>query len=164
MYTVLILATIVGFLLMFAVCDFKDSNFLEYAIAYAAGFILGGLFGALLSLMMPKEYETVYKTEKIVCIQDNSSLKGAMFLGCGNINGQMSYSYYTNCRGVYKLHQVDAESTSIVYSTKEPKIITCTEVIKKSNWHFFEGMALLSTYVIQVPKGSISNDFSLDAK
>lgn len=130
------------------------------------GLLLGGMIGMGLSCILPTELTEQKSVVTIECLQDNNGIKGRMYLGSGYINSEMKYCFYYNYRGGYKLCQLSPDNVLIKYSKEKPRCETYTVVKSKAWYNKFsqscsEGR---ERFVIYVPKGSVQNNYSLDAK
>jgi len=138
----------------------------NYPVRAVTGGIIGTLCGFLIALMLPMDIAHRKLSIEIVNLQDNSSISGNFFLGCGQINGEMKYVFYTKSNGLYKMEQIDYDVVQIRYSNGKPKVNITDWYITDS---FINNFALDSylgtnTYIIDVPEGSITNNFKLDAQ
>ena len=140
------------------------------------GAVLGFVVGLILSVYVlakndiTKSVEPLYP--RIESLQDNSSLKGDFFIGSGNIDGTMKYAFYirekdpfTN-EDSFRLVLLDYKDTSIVYSDERPRV----DVVKnhwRETWQFKYSLlkkTYVDRYIIYVPRGTIKNNFTLDAQ
>lgn len=92
-------------------------------------------------------------------------LNGRFYLGSGYVGSSMKYSfYYEQSDDNYKLMQIDADLASIKISdtpqiTSYVKCYTDSRIndwVIKINYHTY--------YIIEVPRGSIKENFNLDAQ
>ncbi len=126
------------------------------------------LITVLVTLMIPYQYHEEKTSYNLESLEDNQSISGHFFLGCGMINGEMKYSFYYEDKGYYKLEQLSPYNTKIKYVTGRPKLIVYSKAIT-DNLHnkFLWGCGVHvgeSCYVICVPKGTIKNNYYLDTK
>lgn len=147
---------------------YNDSwgEFLDYIVNGFLGIIFGGAICGFIAWLLPMETHYKHSSIDIVNLQDNSSINGNFFLGCGQVNGDMKYVFYTNTDGLYQLEQLDCDMVKIHYSDGKPKI-NITELCPTEsviNWFAIDWNCFNKTYVIDVPKGSITNNFKLDAQ
>lgn len=137
--------------------------------------VFGFFIGLIIALILPaklekKEIITVYNLE---CLQDNSCLTGNFFIGNGNIDGNMIYVFYykvnTDGKDGFKQMRLDCDEDITIYyndSAYIEKILT-TDVKVKDAFinHFAIDMFFSDTkYIFNIPKGSIKQDYTLDAK
>lgn len=176
MVIILIFSVVAIFIAFFlAFLEMYPESFLEYigwlivSMIYSVfGVIIGGSVGILVALAIPSKMKTVKIETKIVCLQDNNSTKGNFFLGSGNIDGIMKYSYYVETSdGGFKLKQTESELSTIKYSTEEPKIIEYKSTMVDPKNAFINYFALdnnHSVYEFLIPIGTIKTEYNLDAK
>lgn len=123
-------------------------------------------------------YETLEETQGIVAIQDNSQVTGSGNAFYVSINTEGVYTYYYQLDdGGYKQGQVSAEDT-IIYEEDncENPSVQRYESYTQNNWSETWTKILLfsskqdkwesgsTRYEIHVPKGTIVQDFTLDAE
>lgn len=114
------------------------------------------------SIDRPVKYS---EKSSIVCLSDNLTTKGSFFLGCGQIDGKFKYAYYVKTDIGYKLKTCDASSATIVYSDKSPYVDRIYKCLSKDSfWYDYVCEKKLKQIIIYVPKGSILNDYQLDAR
>ena len=126
---------------------------------------LGFVLGIPIAFMLPSDIE-IKKTEyKIECLQDNSYQPGAFFIGCGNIDGSMSYVYYYETKSGFKMDIVDYNAATIKYTKSDPKVIKFEEVYSNSYINRFSiYLKDRDKYIFYVPRGTIQNNYNLDAR
>lgn len=129
-------------------------------------FLIGGMIGLFLSCLLPTELTEQKSVVTIECLQDNNGVKGRMYLGSGYINSEMQYCFYYNYHGGYKICQLSPNNVLIKYSTQTPRCETYTVVKSKAWYNKFSQSCKEGNerFIIYVPKGSIKNNYSLDAK
>ena len=128
---------------------------------------IASLIGICVAFMLPMKTVTKVDTYKIVCLQDNNSTNGSFFLGTGMINGEMKYVFYYEQNGTYKIKQTDYINTSIKYSDSiRVERFRQEEVKSFINNFALDDISSESSmqYIIYVPKGTIKNNYSLDAQ
>lgn len=138
-------------------------------VGYIWYIILGGIIGCFLgffiAVCLPTDYEYKNTTYNLESLQDNNTTKGSFFLGCGSIDGKMKYVFYYENGGFYRMEQLDYELVSIKYSNGKPKYNIVQKVPTKAMINRF-GIDLnmySKTYIFEIPKGSIKNNYNLDA-
>ena len=145
---------------------FNTEDFVEYFMLGILGALAGVLVGLLVALSLPAKTEIVKTTYNLEALQDNNSVNGSFFLGTGQINGKMKYVFYYEKNGYYKLKQADYNEVRIKYSDEKPKAVRFTR--KKVKDGFINNFTLDSNsyqeYIIYVPKGTIKQNYSLDAQ
>lgn len=130
------------------------------------GIIIGGVIGTLIAFCLPMHtYDKVFQNN-IEALQDGNSIHGSFFLGCGSVNGEMKYFLYINDNGTYQLKEFPSCKVKIRYSEGSPRIITHEVEITKDLMNYFalDDDIGEQTYIIEVPKGTIKNNFTLDAQ
>lgn len=160
----LVIGAVIGILLFINSLD----DFISYIICI--GFtisisLLGGLIGILIAFALPAETEmTCVETSQIVNLQDNNSVEGNFFLGTGYIEGEMKYVFYYQIDSTsFKMKQVSFYNAIIKYSDI-PKVEKYINKPTDSKINLFALDNEINNYIIYVPKGSIKNNYELDAK
>ena len=130
--------------------------------------LLGGIIGLILSLFvmlaLPMDTEIKTYTYNIEALQDNSSISGSFFLGSGSIDGSMKYVFYYEDDGGFKMKQIDYDKAIIKYSS-EIKVIKYKEEPTDNIINIFAvDICFSEKYEIFVPKGTIKNNYNLDAR
>lgn len=146
---------------------FDDIRDIFYYLFFGiAGAILGGIIGLLIALSLPAKTEIVKTTYNLEALQDNNSVKGSFFLGSGQIEGKMKYVFYYEKDGYYKLEQADYEEVKVKYSDEKPKVERFNRNYVKDALinHFAIDLNSYQEYIIYVPKGTIKQNYSLDAQ
>lgn len=173
MYTIIVLSIIggiIGFLTAFNKINSVGSGFdildlLVYLFTILLGSVLGGFFGFLIAISIPSKTEVVVDTHYLEAFQDNNSINGSFFLGSGNISGNMKYVYYYQSEDGYRMNQLSYNNVLIKYTNDQPKI----EFYKNQQTDdfinkFSINLELNKKTIIYIPKGSIMQNYSLDAK
>jgi hypothetical protein len=171
MYTILLFFIITT--VVFLIVNYKDlgcDSFLELLRILILSFLQGlsgGFVGFLVALCLPMDYKTQEYNKNIVSLKDNTSIKGHFFLGTGHIEGSMKYVFYVeNNDKSYSMNILEFDKARIKYSENKPKLkITQTTPIKKqwNNWAI-DLSSIKTIYLIEVPTGTIKNDFQLDSE
>lgn len=143
---------------------FRD--FIDYIMSSFIGGLLGGAFGLISAIMLPMDTYDKHYSLNIETLQDNNSVIGNFFLGCGQIEGKMKYVFYYEENGLYRMMQLDYNLVQIKYSDSKPKV-NVTENYPSDA--FINNFAIdldvfYKTYIIEVPKGTIKNNYNLDAQ
>ena len=165
----IIICGIIG-LIIAIVSIFDGFDYIEDIIMYflfgILGALLGGLIGLVIAFALPAKTEIVKTTYNLEALQDNNSVKGSFFLGSGQIEGKMKYVFYYENEGYYKLEQADYSEVKVKYSDEKPK----AERFNRKNVKdaFINNFAIdcncYQEYIIYVPKGTIKQNYSLDAQ
>jgi hypothetical protein len=167
-FIVCIVVCIVILISIIRLTGYGETEFIEYFMGVVYGTMLGLVVGFVIVLFLPTEtYKYKYSVD-IVSLQDNSNTKGTFFLGSGQINGSMKYVfYYESDTGLYRMCQIDYNLTEIKYTKEKPKVII-TEYRKKDTFKnkftIFSFHQPDNTYVIEVPEGTIKNNYNLDSQ
>lgn len=144
--------------------------FMDYFMDYFMNIFIGTAFGAGISLFIaiaiPMEtYKNEYSLD-IESLQDNNSVSGNFFLGCGQIEGKMKYVFYYRENDLYRMMQLDYNLVQIKYSDSSAKVNVTENCPTEAFINKFSvDMDLYhKTYIIEVPKGTIKNNYNLDSK
>ena len=162
-YISLLVGALIG---IWTIYDDYWNSWFDYIMGAIDGTIVGGIIGLIVTIALPMETKDKITSYEIECLQDNSSSKGSFFLGSGYIDGTMKYAFYTKRKNYYDLQLVDYRYAAIEYTTGSPKVYE-SEVVATDSWinnFAFDFNLGDKVYVIQVPKGTIQNNFNLDAK
>lgn len=130
--------------------------------------LFAAFIGLFIAFTLPADMETSVSSQNLETLQDGMGLQGSFFLGSGQIDGKMQYVYYYQKDSVsYKMGQVPYYDVTIRYSDERPRIETHTlsmKPIKTAKRNLFCIDQSSTTYVIYVPKGTIRQNFNLDAQ
>ena len=124
-----------------------------------------GLIALVVFLLIPKaktEMDLVW-TREIVALRDMSITKGSFWLGCGDVNGVMYYTYYYKSEGGFKFGKVKCAHATVYYSN-ESKIEYFKELTVagwNEDYYVTDGELY---YKIYVPEGTVKQNFNLDAQ
>lgn len=141
-------------------------------IEYIGGFMMSlllalafALVGSLVAWAIPSQTYIEDRSVKIMSLQDGTNISGSFFLGCGSIDGEMKFTFYVEEGDKYKLMQLPARLVNIKYSDYPAVHQYKRRLVKGIFINYFSViMPSDDNYVITVPKGTIKNDFTLDAK
>jgi hypothetical protein len=167
MWTIIIITAIALFTAIYQ--EYKHgyySDGLDYFIMAFFGLIIGIIIGTAIAIALPAKTEIVKTNYNLETLQDNNSVKGSFFLGSGQIDGKMKYVFYYENEGYYKLEQADYSEVKVKYSEEKPK----AERFNRQNVKdaFINNFAIdgnsYQEYIIYVPKGTIKQNYSLDAQ
>ncbi len=171
MYTIY-LGIIIGFLfpIIMEINEWRNRNGFDSDCIFMGIFaaIGGGMVAIIIAFALPVTYITTKWSEKLESLQDNNSVNGSFFLGYGQVNGSMKYVYYVqNNDSTYQMWQADYYKSSIKYSPNAPQINITSKNEKDCTWNnfafdFFDESN--QTYIFEVPKGTIKNNFNLDSQ
>ena len=161
MATIIIIA-ILGVLLCIAAAD----SFGDFILLSLAGILISLFVSIPLAIALPMSTYEKHYSLSIENLQDNNGTKGSFYLGLGQFKDRMTYVFYYNENGLYKMNQVDYQKVSIKISDNRPKVnVTQIYPIEGAfiNYFAFDTDILDETYVIEVPQGTIKNNYNLDA-
>lgn len=162
MITVVIVALIfagIGYLLLK-----KEGN---REMGLVLGTFIGAVLGCIIASFIPIETTFVRSFTHLENLQDNNSSSGNFVLGCGNIEGSMQYAYYVKENGYYILKTIDCKKVKInLVSSNIATLIKDEYVYTNSIINLFSIKSIKTEvqYTIEIPQGSIKNDYNLDAK
>lgn len=164
MWTVIIITAISIFIACLML--FKHGvDLAEHFFFTLIALLIGALIGVVVAIVLPAKTEIVKTTYNLETLQDNNSVKSSFFLGCGQIDGKMKYVFYYERDGFYKLEQVDYEEVKVKYSDEKPKVERFNRKYVKdafiNNFAFDDNS--YQEYIIYVPKGTIRQNYTLDA-
>ena len=166
MWTIIIIIAIALFIAIYREYNSYYSDFEDYILTSILAILIGGIIGTALAFVLPAKTEIVKTTYNLEALQDNNSVKGSFFLGSGQIEGKMKYVFYYERDGFYKLEQADYSKVKVKYSNEKPK----AERFNRKNVKdaFINNFAIdcncYQEYIIYVPKGTIKQNYSLDAQ
>ena len=166
MWTIIIIIAIALFIAIYREYNSYYSDFEDYILTSISAILIGGIIGTALAFVLPAKTEIVKTTYNLEALQDNNSVKGSFFLGSGQIEGKMKYVFYYERDGFYKLEQADYSKVKVKYSNEKPK----AERFNRKNVKdaFINNFAIdcncYQEYIIYVPKGTIKQNYSLDAQ
>jgi len=166
MWTIIIITAIALFIAIYQEYNLYYSDFENYILVSILAILIGGIIGTAVAFALPAKTEIVKTNYNLEALQDNNSVKGSFFLGSGQIDGKMKYVFYYERDGFYKLEQADYEEVKVKYSEEKPK----AERFNRKNVKdaFINNFAIdcncYQEYIIYVPKGTIKQNYSLDAQ
>lgn len=166
MWTIIIITAIALFIAIYQEYNSYYSDFEDYILVSIPAILIGGIIGTAVAFALPAKTEIVKTTYNLEALQDNNSVKGSFFLGSGQIEGKMKYVFYYENEGYYKLEQADYSEVKVKYSDEKPK----AERFNRKNVKdaFINNFAIdcncYQEYIIYVPKGTIKQNYTLDAQ
>ncbi len=128
------------------------------------GVVIGSCGGTLIAIALPATTTTKETVYNIATLQDNNTTSGDFFLGSGNIDGKMVYVFYYEENGFYQMEQLPYNCVKIIHTSGNPKLIATTTYPIDSWWNLFAIDFESTTYLFEVPKGTIKNIQNLDAQ
>jgi hypothetical protein len=142
------------------------SDLFDYVMTSICGIIFGGLIGFVVAICLPMDtYQKKYSLN-LQTLQDGSSVNGHFFLGTGHFEDKMKYVFYYENNGLFKMEQLDYKIVEIRYSNNKPKV-NVTQIYPTDSWInkvAIDFDAYDKTYIIDVPSGTIKNNYTLDAQ
>lgn len=138
--------------------------------------VIGLLLGALLSLSglligigisyaLPQKNIRATEIYKLEALQDNNGIHGYFFIGCGNIDNKMQYVYYYEKNGSYYNDAIETKGVEIKYVDSNYRIEKYYDkAVEKAFINYFALDGENPTYILFIPKGSIKNNYALDAQ
>ena len=142
------------------------NDFTDYILSSFFGILLGGVLALIVAIMLPMDTYYKHYSLNIETLQDNNSVSGNFFLGCGQIEGKMKYVFYYEENGLYRMMQLDYNLVQIKYSDGKQKVNVTENYPSDAfiNNFAIDLDAFDKTYIIEVPKGTIKNNYNLDAQ
>ena len=166
MITILI-TTIIGIALAIY-NEYRESwgSLIDYIIMSMLGGLFGACVGFIIAIALPMQTYDKHYSLNIETLQDNNSVSGNFFLGCGQIEGKMKYVFYYEEKGLYRMMQLNYDLVQIKYSDTKPKVNITENYPTESiiNYFAFDTDIFDKNYIIEVPKGTIKNNYNLDAQ
>lgn len=165
MYSI-ILCAVICILISFLATWNDIYDVLDIVLTFFMSALVGCAIGIFIGLALPMDTYDRVTTLKMESLQDNNSVSGHFVLGSGVIDGRMKYVFYYNVNDYYCMKQVDYEDAIIKYSEGNPKVEIHETFPTKSilNEFAIDTDIYDCFYVIYVPKGSIKNNYILDAQ
>lgn len=151
------------------VFDFSDPDFYSFTTLIT---MVGAFVGFLVSVVwssctFDKPENVIHKTEnyEIICLQDNKTITGDFFLGCGSIDGHMAYTfYYKDEKNDIRGEELPYDYVVLQYTKDKPKYEISYDLCKESPYRIiYNGSKLNKQYRIYIPEGTILQNYSLDA-
>ncbi len=142
------------------------NDFTDYILSSFIGIVFGASIGLIVAIMLPMDTYNKHYSLNIETLQDNNSVIGNFFLGCGQIKGKMKYVFYYEENGLYKMMQLDYNLVQIKYSNSKPKVNVTENYPSDAfiNYFAIDLDVFDKTYIIEVPEGTIKNNYNLDAQ
>lgn len=160
---------LIGMVVGIAIAIYKTywlHDLIDYIMASFFGILFGGVLALIVGIMLPMDTYDKHYSLDIETLQDNNSVGGSFFLGCGQIEGKMKYVFYYEENGLYRMMQLDYNLVQIKYSDSKPKVNVTENYPSDAfiNNFAIDLDAFDKTYIIEVPKGTIKNNYNLDAQ
>lgn len=141
-------------------------SILENGLFSMLGAVVGTGIGFAVSLALPMiTSEKTYSLE-IESLSDNSGVSGSFFLGSGYVGKNMCYVFYYRDGDGFRMRQVKHTCAKIKYTEEQPRANVTELVATESLWNLFAIDLNIGQkeYVIEVPRGSIKNNYTLDSQ
>lgn len=165
MYTVIITGVAGILTCIYIVYRSRDewTSLIDYIFTGLIGLMIGLSFGIGIAMIIPGKKYIKSASYQISSLQDNGDVSGSFFLGCGYINERMKYVfYYKDANDYYQMMQIDCDDVLLKYVDTKPRIII-SKSFSANKWSLpYDFMQV--NYVIEIPKGTIKNNFTLDAQ
>lgn len=131
-----------------------------------ASIVIGFVIGLIIGFGIKHETIEVENVVYLETINDNNNINGNFFLGSGNINGVWKYTYYYRDGDAYYLEQINANGVPIKYTDDLPRIewIETVRTDASINKWSIRPVRKPHNFTIYIPKGSILQNYSLDAR
>lgn len=163
----ILIAMIIGAVIGIINC-YNDyyNDLLVYIMSTFFGIVIGAAVGIIIAITLPMDTYNKQYSLNIETLQDNNSVSGNFFLGCGQVEGAMKYVFYYEENGAYKLMQIDVDEAAIIYTEGKPKVNVTENYPTEHiiNQFTLDLDVFNKTYIIEVPKGTIKNNYNLDAQ
>lgn len=144
----------------------------------AFGFLIGIVIYGLICLNIPPDIKTVYNYENIELLKDNSQVEGSfrsgLFFASGIIGEEMYYVMYIKTHNGFTLKKIKCSEATVVYTKTTPRIVTKGMTYKNTEHNrffdydrFFDDSHWIQykiKYIIEVPVGTITNNYTLDGE
>lgn len=139
---------------------------LGYFSMYLAGCLITAFFiNAFISFGSPEMQIDGYDQKPLANLVDNNGVSGRFFLGSGTIDSTQYYAFYTGDNETgYSLEKEPASLSKVFMIEEGQEPFWRTNYISpKNKWLVLFGKYDKS-YSFHVPKGSIVNNYTLDAQ
>jgi len=166
MFTIIIPAVILSAILAyFGYCD--DETIGIAFLCGLLGLMTGAFLGFLISLLIaipagPPKIER----QEIIALNDNLTVSGSFFLGCGHIEEDMYYFYMVqDSDGGCRMQKIKVNDTVYVYEDNSgvPYIEKTWRTSRLRPWFTFDWYADYPQRVeIHIPRGSIIQRYTVD--
>jgi hypothetical protein len=126
------------------------------------GVLLGSLIAFMIADANPDTQALEYEDTQIVALQDGSGVEGGGFLTLNTIGTKHEYIYYVrNDDGSFEQKQMDTASVKVFEEAVEQPYLREVRGKSKDLWHVDVGRI---GWEFHVPKGSVVQNYTLDAK
>lgn len=136
-----------------------------YILNSISGAFVGMFIGFVVAFSMSNDYSYEQRRFPLMSLQDNNSVSGTFFLGCGSIGESTYYVCYMETSEGYKLKRVYYNDATIKFISDTPYIVYNISIKHSSNFALdIDGAETVTSYIFEVPKGTIKNEYKLDAQ
>lgn len=143
----------------------ETKDFIDRGAGGIVGGAVGWIIGAAIALMISTPSVSFQEVRQLESLQDGSSgSHGSFFLGIGSIDNKMQYVYYYRDGEYYQMGQLDYTQAKIKYVNAAPVLRITWHKHINTNWGLGSGVKMGTQYVFEVPKGTIVQNYTLDAK
>ena len=101
-------------------------------------------------------------TIQLTAIQD--TVTGSFYIGSRNIDESLRYYYCYASKDGYRISNISANDTAILYTEEEPRLEVYKAVGFKNFWLNIFCIPMQTNYKIYIPEGSISTSFAIDLR
>ena len=121
--------------------------------------IVGGISECLPESMMNIEQTGI---QEIIALKDGKGLVGSFYLYSGYVKDDLYYYYACETDRGYKVEKVNASKCYIIYTDENPRIETYVAE-SFTNWvSWIYAIPLHRHYILYVPDGTITNEYSIN--
>ena len=163
----IIIAAIIGLGIgIYNAYNYSWGDLVEYILNSFFGIIIGGTVGVIIAIALPMDTYNKQYSLKIESLQDANNIRGNFFLGIGQVEGKMQYVFYYKSGEFYRMAQIEYELVKIKYSNAEPQVHITEKYPTEAfiNNFAYDTDIHSKTYIIEVPQGTIKNNYNLDAQ
>ncbi len=140
------------------------SAFMGAVVGLAIGFFVAVIVAEIADVGKP-DHDVVYLQN----IQDNTETQGHFYLFGGSIDGVPMYSFYKETEpNTYERADIPASDAQVHYTDRRPRLVHSYKV--HDNWigplylDSYNGSKTDEEWDFYIPRGSITNEYRLDAK
>lgn len=141
------------------------------AVGFFVGLVLGFFVILFSGIVFYNGTYTTTQTVKLESLVDGSDIRGSFFLGSGVINEVSVFTWYEQSEpGSYRQEQADADVSTVHFTTDAPHYVLTVKRREEGSWfgkwgiRTDAGEGLDWRYDFYVPKGTIKNNYTLDAQ
>lgn len=162
----LIIAVGIGLLIGLYNAYENGYDWLDWLFLPFFGVIVGSIIGISIAIALPMDTYNKQYSLRIESLQDANNIKGNFFLGIGQVEGEMQYVFYYKSDEFYRMAQIEYELVKIKYSNAEPQVHITEKYPTEAfiNNFAYDTDIYSKTYIIEVPQGTIKNNYNLDAQ